>query len=291
VDYVYEIGLMDVDYETTLTVAYQGESGMKVTKNINVPRLGDNSVQTVPINLANVYQVKLTLTRSGAVTFLSFLDCPTPTPMPTPPPNPCACINSTIITFDKLPNGTTIPGGTYVQNEWFDTYGIKLSASGGLGDMPRIFDTNYIGTREYGDPDLGTPNEKCGGPGIGKGGEPGQPGANCAPLGNVLIIQEDNADPTIPDDQGGGGTITFEFTTHVHYIYEIGVMDIEERNRSFITVIHEVGTRQERTQIDIVGLGDNAVQTVPINIEHASKLTLNLDTSGAITHLAVCMES
>jgi hypothetical protein len=178
-----------------------------------------------------------------------------------------------------------------VQNEWFDVYGIKLSASGGLGDIPRIFDTNRIGTRKYGDPDLGAPNEMCGGPGIGRGGEPGQPGANCVPLGNVIIIQEDNDDPTIPDDQLDGGTITFDFTTKFPYIYEIGVMDIEEGTHSFITVVHDVGTKQETTQIDIFGLGDNAVQTVLINIANVSKLTLNLDTSGAITHLAACVES
>ena len=36
------------------------------------------------------------------------------------------------------------------------------------------------------------PNVKCpgGGVGIGAGGEPGHPGENCAPLGNILIIQE-----------------------------------------------------------------------------------------------------
>jgi hypothetical protein len=268
---------------------YQNEDDKTMTKTIDVPRLGDNSVQTVLINLANVSQVKLRLRRSGAVTFLSFLDCPTPTPKPTPPPSPHACINSTI-TFDTDENGKPISRGTYVQNEWFDVYGIKLSASGGLGDIPRIFDTNSIGTRKYGDPDLGTPNEMCGGPGSGKGGEPGQPAANCVPLGNVIIIQEDNDDPTIPDDQQGGGTISFDLTTKVHYIYEIGVMDIEERSRSFITVVHDVGTKQETTQIDFVGLGDNAVQTVLINIANVSKLTLNLDTSGAITHLGVCVQ-
>jgi hypothetical protein len=69
---VYEFGLMDVISETTLTVEYQDESGEKMTKDINVPLLGDNSVQTVPINLPNVYQVKLSLTCSSAVTFISF---------------------------------------------------------------------------------------------------------------------------------------------------------------------------------------------------------------------------
>jgi hypothetical protein len=72
--YVYEIGLMNVYEETTLTVVYDDESGMRVTKDINVPLLGDNSVQVVPINLPNVRKVMLTLTCMGSVTFLTF--CP-----------------------------------------------------------------------------------------------------------------------------------------------------------------------------------------------------------------------
>jgi hypothetical protein len=211
---------------------------------------------------------------------------PTPPPLPSPP----ACINSTI-TFNTYPlTGKPIPGGAYVQNEWFDEYGISLSASGGLGKIPRIFDTNKIGNQNFGDPDLGTPNEKCGGPGRGKGGEPGQPGENCVPLGNVLIIQENNDDPSVPDDEQGGGTITMDFTTKVQYIYEIGIIDIEASSDSYFTVVHGIGTRQETKKIDFVGLGDNAVQTIPVNIAKVSKLTFNLDTSGAITHLAVCLE-
>lgn len=72
--YVYEIGLMSIHEETTLTVVYHDESGMRVTKDIDVPLLGDNSIQVVHINLPNVRKVMLTLTCTGSVTFLTF--CP-----------------------------------------------------------------------------------------------------------------------------------------------------------------------------------------------------------------------
>jgi hypothetical protein len=75
-----------------------------------------------------------------------------------------------------------------------------MSAAGGFGTLPRTLDTANPGEEPFGDADLGAPNEKCTppGPGVGAGGEPGLPGENCSPLGNVLIIQEENEDLTIP---------------------------------------------------------------------------------------------
>lgn len=84
--------------------------------------------------------------------------------------------------------------GDYVTNQYEPDYGLTFSSQGGCGNAPRIFDTNNPVTGEYGDSDLGTPNESCwdGGPGWGKGGEKGQRGENCKKLDNVLIVQECN---------------------------------------------------------------------------------------------------
>ena len=56
--------------------------------------------------------------------------------------------------------------------------------------MARIFDTPFADE----DPDLGSPNNKCGGPGVGTGGESDTEGENCDPdgEGNVLIFLESN---------------------------------------------------------------------------------------------------
>mmetsp|Transcript_27256 Transcript_27256/g.49270 ORF Transcript_27256/g.49270 Transcript_27256/m.49270 type:complete len:97 (-) Transcript_27256:326-616(-) len=88
-----------------------------------------------------------------------------------------------------------------------------MTASGGLGDRPRLVDAANPGTLEKGDPDLGSPNKKCpiSGPGQGEGGERDVRGANCQPQRRVVIIQEDNDYPEIPDDNEGGGTISFVF--------------------------------------------------------------------------------
>jgi hypothetical protein len=175
-----------------------------------------------------------------------------------------------------------VGAGIYVAKEWFDAYGMTLSTSGGYSFLPRVFNTSDPGR----DPDLGAPNRKCfpPGPGVGVGGEPNTPGENCEALGNVLIIQEDNDEPELPDDPARGGTMAFEFITAIKYVYEIGIMDIE-RNTTSVTVVHKGGI----STIDVIGLGDNAVQIVLIDLEMVFRITVNFATSGAVTYLAFCL--
>jgi hypothetical protein len=89
-EYVYNIGLLDVDYKTSITVVYRLNNGKLTTKKINVPLLGDNSFQLLSINIANVKQIKITMQRSAAVTSISYCPpvMPKPAPMPAPKPAP-----------------------------------------------------------------------------------------------------------------------------------------------------------------------------------------------------------
>ena len=187
------------------------------------------------------------------------------------------------VDFNTFPNGTSTNGGEYVDEEWLD-YGFTLTASGGLSNKPRLFDTSTPGTNKFGDPDLGSPNKRCSpsGPGKGEGGEPGSPGANCEPLGNVLIIQEENTRPDIPDDNVDGGIITFHFDKPQR-VAKIGLLDIDYK--SFLTV-----TTLDSSPFDIAipMLGDNSVQTVNIDTEQVVQLDLNLSRSGAVTFLSFC---
>lgn len=105
----------------------------------------------------------------------------------------------TVIDFDKSGDGSVLTNDHYVRHEWLNKYEVAITATAtpGSGYTPqgkaRIFDTANPGADDAtGDPDLGSPNINCpgGGVGIGAGGEPGKTGENCAPLGNVLIIQE-----------------------------------------------------------------------------------------------------
>jgi hypothetical protein len=217
---------------------------------------------------------------------------PTKAPVPpfsTPSTGSSLCVNFTI-DFDSLPNGTSLLGGAYVSNEWFEVVGLTLSASGGYGDIPRLFNTSDVGNSQYGDTHLGSPNEKCdsSGPGIGSGGVPGTPGENCVPMGNVLIIQENNKDKSQPDDHASGdGVITFSFTSPVQFVYAIGLMDIEG-NDTTITVVHDTASGQETTAIVVNGVGNNGFQTVPIEIGNVSELKVNFYSSGAVAFINFC---
>ena len=57
--YVKELGLLDIDYATTITVIYGPGDDNFQEKVIDVPLLGDNSVQTVLIDLPNVRWIKI----------------------------------------------------------------------------------------------------------------------------------------------------------------------------------------------------------------------------------------
>ena len=62
-----------------------------VDTDFNLPLLGDNSVQTLEINLEDVKQIKLTLRRSGAVSSISYcypVEGTAPRATPTRPPTP-----------------------------------------------------------------------------------------------------------------------------------------------------------------------------------------------------------
>lgn len=84
--YVYEIGLLDIDYATSVVVVYEkNDEGELDEYELTVPLLGDNSKQTLEINQDSVKWIKVMFSRSGAVTHVKF--CPKEeTPEPTPEP-------------------------------------------------------------------------------------------------------------------------------------------------------------------------------------------------------------
>ena len=212
---------------------------------------------------------------------------PEPSLAPFASPTVDTCLEVTV-DFDSLPDGSSLESGEFIKKQ-YSAYGIIISASGGAEELPRLFDSSAALPSD--DLDLGSPNEKCEenpGPGVGIGGEPGEPGENCIPQGNVLIIQEDDEEE--PNDREGGGMIIFEFQPNVE-VFEIGLMDIEG-NDSSITVSHLNPSDRERVrEVEISGLGDNSVQSVPINRENVFQLKVNLAGSGAVTSLTICIKA
>ena len=320
--YVYELGLLDIDYEAVVEVGYETLTGFK-QRNIPVPLLGDNSYQVLAINQANVKWIKVKIERSGAITSIKL--CPeesvTPPPSgtqpttsplvptarppslrppsvspptsgttptkpgsaPTPAPGNC---NLVTVGFDKDANGVAVTKGQYVQDEWLP-YGMTLFAEGGVGSVPRIFDTASPGTSKEGDLDLGAPNKACpgGGPGHGEGGEPGQPGMNCSPKGNALIIQEPGT--SVPDDNVDGGIITLDYPfPNGTYVKNIGLLDVDYGAN--IVVVYETASGSKEYTIAVPLLGDNAAQTVEIDQANVKWIKVVLERSGGVTDVTFC---
>ena len=181
----------------------------------------------------------------------------------------------------QLPGGGTAPGTLYPKVT------ISVTNTGGGPHSAILFDSNNP-TGE--DPDLGSPNQACpgGGPGVGVGGEPGQPGENCVPLNNLLIIAEDIVDISPndgivddPDDEAGGGTLIFDFDDVV-VVHDVVILDIDNESAQFI--LENDGTL--KGNINASDLGDNSVQTLDLSgFGEITCLELTFSSSGAISSI------
>jgi len=161
---------------------------------------------------------------------------------------------------------------------------MKVEASTTVGGYTpngkaRIYNTSKEGV----DPDLESPNEKCGGNGKGSGGEPGRPGANCNPKGegNVLIIQE--SEKALPNDNALGGMIMFAFDCPLSKLLSIGLIDIETWEQAFFEVF-EYGAPKIQM---IEGLGDNSVQTEAFD-DAANVTGVNVMASNSFGVCSIC---
>lgn len=156
------------------------------TKYVYTAPTGDNGVVTVKIATDNVKEARVLFPQGGAIAHIDYTMCSLiPTPAPTYSPT-CPDVD---LNFNLL-----LPG-SYVGDHLWNDYGIKFiteSASGAFrpNNTARVFDTSNPGNKTHGSPDIGSPNESCGGPGIGQGGNLASRYENCGEgLGNVLVIQ------------------------------------------------------------------------------------------------------
>ena len=175
-----------------------------------------------------------------------------------------------------------LPKGTIVTNQ-IPLMTISCDNSRPSGpDACIIFDSSNPGA---GCEDLGTPNQDFGGPGIGNGGEAGQPGENSVALGNLLIVAENLIDVSPadglvddPDDEAQGGVITFDFDVAVD-VTKIVIVDIDNDETCVISLTDVNGVV---TQIPAAALGNNSVQTVQLGGAMIQRMEVDFSSSGAI---------
>ncbi len=192
----------------------------------------------------------------------------------------------TCIDFSETPTGDKLNNGDYIRWEWHDAFGMEISADTTRdGYTPygsaRIYDTATINGE---DPDLGSPNERCrgGGPGMGEGGEPDQPGENCIAQGNVVIIQESNKPE--PDDNAFGGIIRVRFDPPVKEFLSVALLDIDGKTNS----LQVFNKHKKVLDREIVSLGDNAFQVEEVNIKDVAKVNIVASRSFGISKICFC---
>ena len=179
----------------------------------------------------------------------------------------------TTINFDTDGLGANTTAGQVIDDEYANL-GLTIATDDPAGHPAMIFDSaNPSG----GDLDLGTANEDFGGPGVGAGGEAGQPGENNTAFGKVLIISEDG-DSSDPDDDASGGTIYFNFDSDVE-IVSLAVLDIEN-NVSFVRTYDAADNVLSTTMM--LNLGNNSAQTLNINTDGVRRMEVFFAGSGAI---------
>ncbi|MGK7941648.1 MAG: SdrD B-like domain-containing protein, partial [Crocosphaera sp.] len=154
-----------------------------------------------------------------------------------------------VIDFETDGAGNALPAGTIIDDE-YQNLGVTISATK-FGAM--IFDSaNPTG----GDTDLATDSE-----------------------GNILIISEDG-DSSDPDDNAGGGVITFNLDNPIE-LNSINFVDIEETGGQVFTTDADGNV----TITSIPAPGDGSLQTLNINDSDVVKIEVELAGSGAISGL------
>jgi len=121
---------------------------------------------------------------------------------------PAAC--PMVLDFDFNALGQQIQAGEHV-GDAYAAWGIDIVVWNTMAMTSQGYPAAFNSSQPTGgDWDLGTPNQDFGGPGIGGGGGFGQPGANMASLGNLLIAAENTIDANndglldSPDDNATG---------------------------------------------------------------------------------------
>ncbi|MDY7092239.1 MAG: choice-of-anchor A family protein [Acidobacteriota bacterium] len=199
---------------------------------------------------------------------LEFFECP----------EPGICLPD--LDFEVSSMGVFLLPGQVIDEE-FSAFGIHAT-SGDPAAHPLMIFNSFAPTG--GDPDLGTPNQDFGGPGVGAGGGLGMPGENSIPEGNILILSED-ADSSDPDDDRNGGVMIFDFDVPVE-IHSVRVLDID--NGELVDLLAFDADGFLMGQATAVSMGDNSAQDVLLFASGISRLEAQFAGSGGLAEIVFC---
>ena len=182
------------------------------------------------VGAKGVVEVEVCLPHSGAVSFIDYNECDNLEVAPTRSPSAACPLSSNKCDFSVLTPGTFVANQAQLLS---DACNMTVTSD---GLNVNVFDSANIRSNDPSDdPDLGSPSQLCGGPGVGKGGVPGSPFPNCVPQGNIMVLQNTDYPESEPNDSPDGGCMIFTFDYPVT-VTDFGVLDIEEENLVEITV-------------------------------------------------------
>lgn len=170
------------------------------------------------------------------------------------------------VTFDDR----NLASGAYVSLQW-KNHGFGISAreltNGTGGYMPngyvRLFDTSKpVNSTGFGTPEL------------------------AGDFGKVLVIQQAGGDAAQWKANQAGGIITFEFTSPMDEVLELGLLNVVKEVRIKVTDADEA----TRTFVVSPG-GPRSHKNVVLDVSRAIKVEVFLPGPTAITHLGICRDS
>lgn len=261
---ICSVTLIDIDEQPGTELRFYRNGDLSTPDEvISIVTLGCNSVQEVSFFEADVERFEVFFAGSGALGPMQLIPCPR------------------VINFDETSTGIPLAlvSGEWITNQ-FASIGVNISVvnSGGGPNKAILFDSEHP---TGGDDDLLTPN-------------PAVPG-NDTPLGKILIIAENDVDVSPadgivddPDDEAGGGQITFAFDDDVTFI-SARVLDVDAAEMDLLRFFDSGGA--EITSILIPDLPDGNVQLVQGPISGVRTIRLDLGGSGAVTRLRFCADS
>ena len=140
------------------------------------------------------------------------------------------------------------------------------------------------------DPDLGTPNETFGGPGIGLDGEMGMTFQNGQPLGNLLIVAEDlvdaNGDGLIDDSDDSdrvGSELRFDFSAVAPvFVRGMNVIDVEPKEQPPLVAFFDAGGGLIASQVLVQPRRQRRVARANFNVSGVFEMRVLLNGSGGL---------
>jgi Flp pilus assembly protein TadG len=186
------------------------------------------------------------------------------------------------IDFETDAAGAALTAGQVIDTEWA-AWGAQVSSSSQASHPAMIFDS---AAPTGGDTDLGAANASYGGPGVGDGGRNTAPGKNSAPLGKVLIVQENSTG--VPDDNANGGKLIFSFNYGVN-IDDVEILDVDDyAGAGTVKAYSDAAGATLIATGKMLGLGDNSMQIVKLSAAAVRRLEVDLPAGGAVASVVSC---